>query len=330
MKLRIGFTYDAKDDYAIKPGDAPDKYAEFDFEETIVEIVNALATSGHEIVRIGHAQSLLDKIAGGERWDLVFNIAEGLKGRNRESQVPMILEMYDIPYAGSDALSMGITLDKAVAKMIIDYHGIRTPRFLEAATLADLDKFKLNFPVFVKPSEEGTSKGISEEAIARDIDALSKRAASLIEEYKQPVLIEEFIYGQEFTVAVIGNESPIALPPVQIAIKGKTDLGDTVYTHAMVANDDVEYICPSSAPKALLEEMMKMTVDAYKALGCRDFSRMDYRVDQNGKPYFLECNPLPHLGESDVFPLVAAASGRTYKQIVAEILNYALKRYNIK
>lgn len=326
--LKVGFTYDAKADYPLLAGDPPDKYAEFDPEDTLSEIVSALKSSGHEIIRIGHARSLLSKISAGERWDIVFNIAEGVKGRNRESQVPAILEMFDIPYAGSDALSMGITLDKAVAKMVVSHHGVFTPRFLEAATPQELERFDLNFPVIVKPSEEGTSKGISQESVVQDIKALEKRVRWVIEIYNQPALIEEFIFGQEFTVAVIGNENPEALAPVQIAIKGKTDLGEDFYTHdrADWDNDEVKYLCPSPADKKLIDNIRAAAKNAYIALGCRDFSRIDFRVDSSGKPYFLECNPLPNLGLIDVFPLVAQAEGTTYEKLLCRILDYGIKR----
>jgi D-alanine-D-alanine ligase len=213
--------------------------------------------------------------------------------------------------------------------MLLVHHGLSTPRFLEAGSLGDLDKFDLRFPVIAKPSEEGTSKGISEDAIVRDKTALRKRVAHVIEEYSQPALIEEFIIGQEFTVAIIGNEKPEVLPPVQISIKGTTDIGEDIYTHERVTNDDIQYVCPSQAPKSLLDSMIRLTADSYRVLGCRDFSRMDFRVDNSGVPFFLECNPLPNLGLIDVFPLVAKATGRTYQQIVVEILNHGLKRYNL-
>jgi D-alanine-D-alanine ligase len=328
-KLQIGFTYDAKADYELKPGDAPDKFAEFDSEATLSEIAGSLASPGHDIVRIGHAKNLIKRLDAGERWDIVFNIAEGISGRNRESQVPAILEVFDIPFVGSDPLTMGLTLDKTVAKMLLAYHGLSTPKFLEAGKLSDLDTFDLKFPVIAKPSEEGTSKGISEDAIVRDKPALRKRVERVIEEYGQPALIEEFIIGQEFTVAVIGNDKPEVLPPVQVTIKGKTDLGEDIYTHERVTGDDIQYLCPSPAPKQLLDKLIKLTANAYKVLGCRDFSRMDFRVDNRGIPFFLECNPLPNLGLIDVFPLVAKATGRTYQQIVVEILNYGIKRYNL-
>jgi D-alanine-D-alanine ligase len=282
-------------------------------------------------VRIGNALSLLDKLRRGEKWDIVFNVAEGVAGRNRESQVPVILEMFGVPYTGSDALTMGLTLDKAVAKMVLAYRGIATPRFVEAASAADLKSFDLKFPVIVKPAREGTSKGISSDSVAKDIAAVRKRVKEINNRYSQPALVEEFISGQEFTVAVIGTNPPEVLPPVQISLEGDVDLGDEFYTHtrAMVGSSEIEYLCPSKAPKALIKKIETLARDSYIALGCRDLGRIDIRVDRKGVPYFLECNPLPHLGLIDVFPLVARAMGLTYEKLICRILEHGLKRYGI-
>lgn len=327
-KLKIGFTYDAKNDYKLLPSDPPDKYAEFDSEETLSEIENALKSSGHKVERIGNANSLLQKIAQGKRWDMVFNIAEGVKGRNRESQVPVLLELFGIPYSGSDALTMGVTLDKAVAKIVVSHGGVLTPDFLEIENVVVLDekKFKLKYPVIVKPSEEGTSKGITPESVCRNFDEVKKITRRVVEEYGQPALVEEFIAGTEFTVAVIENDPPFVLPPVQIAIKGKTSLGEDFYTYERVKNDEIKYICPAEIRKELEEKLKAVSLKAYAALGIKDFGRIDIRVDKNGTPYFLECNPLPNLGLIDVFPLVASAAGSTYDRILVRILNAALKR----
>ncbi|PKN01707.1 MAG: D-alanine--D-alanine ligase [Elusimicrobia bacterium HGW-Elusimicrobia-1] len=328
-KLKVGFTYDAKADYKLEPGDAPDKYAEFDSEETLSEIEGALKSGGHEVVRIGHARSLLEKLRAGEKWDIVFNIAEGIKGRNREAQVPVILEMFDIPYVGSDGLSMAATLDKAVAKILVSAAGVRTPRFMEASSPADLAAFNLKFPVIVKPAAEGTSKGVSGDSRVSDIESLKKIAGALLDKYRQTILVEEFVSGKEFTVAVIGNSPPEALPPVQVSINGKLDLGDDFYFHARVTDPSIKYFCPSKISKSLDDKLKKLAVDAYKALGCRDLSRIDIRTDRDDEPFFLECNPLPNLGLIDVFPLVAEAMGTTYEKIVLKILEHGAERYGL-
>jgi len=332
-KLKIGFTYDAKADYKLLPGDSPDKYAEFDSEETLLQIGNALKLSGHNVERIGNVSALLQKIAQGKRWDLVFNIAEGVKGRNRESQVPAILDLFGIHYSGSDALTMGMTLDKAVAKIIVSHSAVLTPEFLEIEKLSQLAEneknFKLKYPVIVKPSEEGTSKGIEPDSVCRNFDEVKKITQRIIYKYNQPALIEEFISGSEFTVAVIENDPPFVLLPVQIAIKENTELGEDIYTHQRVENDDIRYICPAPIPKALEEKLKNLAMSSYKSLGIKDFGRIDIRVDEKGAPYFLECNPLPNLGLIDVFPLVAKAIGINYDQMILRILNAALKRNNL-
>jgi len=330
-KLKVGFTYDAKADYKLAAGDDKDKYSEFDTEETLAELEGALKSGGYRVERIGNVKSLLKKLLAGQKWDIVFNIAEGVSGRNRESQVPAILELFGIPYTGSDALTMGITLDKAVAKRILACNKLSTPGFIEASAPDDLKNFNLKFPVIVKPAREGTSKGISSNSVAEDIAGVKNKVKKIIEKYAQPALVEEFISGQEFTVAIIGTDQPEVLPPVQISLKGDTDLGDEFYTHtrAQLDSSEIQYICPSKAPTALLNRIEALALDSYKALGCRDLGRIDIRVDRKGMPYFLECNPLPHLGSVDVFPLVAKAMGITYEKLICRILEHGLKRYNI-
>ncbi|MFH0806887.1 MAG: ATP-grasp domain-containing protein [Elusimicrobiota bacterium] len=331
MALKIGFTYDAKNDYKLESDDPPDKYAEFDSEETIQEITSALKTSGHNIIRIGNTKKLVENLHKGEKWDLVFNICEGVKGRNRESQAPAIFELYDIPYSGSDAASMALTLDKTLAKKILHYHNLKTPNFICVNSTDELSpkKFKLRFPLIVKPSIEGTSKGISKESFCTNFTKLKKRVEWLLTNYKQPALIEEFIVGYEFTVPIIGNNPGKVLPIVQTAISGKTDLGEDFYTQARVDSTDIKYLCPAEIDKELEEKINALVLDSYKVLGCTDLSRIDIRVDYTDEPYFLECNPLPNIGKIDVFPLVAKAMGITYEQLLCQILDSALKRYNL-
>src|SRR3989339_106023 len=331
MKLKIGFTYDAKNDYPLHPGDNPDKYAEFDSEDTIREITDALKTSGHQIVRVGNIRSFIKQVNAGEKYDFIFNICEGIKGRNRESQAPAVFEVYDTPYSGSDALTMGLTLDKTMAKRILQYHGLKTPNFIAVKSVEELSpkKFKLRFPIIVKPSLEGTSKGISRESLCRNFTQLKKRAEWLLETYKQPALIEEFIIGYEFTVPVLGNDPPKVLPIVQTAISGKTDLGDDFYTQSRVDSTDINYLCPAEIDKELEEKINTLVLESYKALGCHDVSRIDIRVDYNNEPYFLECNPLPNIGRIDVFPLVAKAMGITYEQLLCLVLDASLKRHKL-
>lgn len=327
--MRVGFTYDAKADYELRPGDPPDRYAEFDGGATLQDIEAALRSGGHEVLCIGHVQHLLKRLLAGERWDIVFNIAEGLDGRNRESQVPLLLELFGQPYTASDALSLGMTLDKTIAKKIVSFHGLRTPRFLEVNRLEELSHTPLRFPAIVKPSEEGTSKGLSPESVVRTPEQLATRVAWTLQTYHQPALVEEFIIGQEFTIAVLGNDPPEALPPVQIAIAGRLDLGEEFYTHTRVESNEIEYLCPAPTTPIADQELRRLAVRAFQALECRDVARIDVRLDRSGRAFFLECNPLPNLGRIDVFPKIAKALGQSYDALILRILHAACQRYGL-
>jgi len=327
-KLNIGFTFDAKRDYE-KIFSDKEKIAEFDSEETLSEIESALRSGGHQVERIGQAFNLLKQISSGKKWDIVFNIAEGISGRNRESQVPVILEMFGQPYVGSDGLTMGITLDKSVAKRMVSSAGLNTPEFF----VAEEEKFlphNINYPVIVKPLAEGTSKGLTSQSLVNNRQQLLRQIKKIFRRFQQPAIVERFIIGEEFTVVVLGpTNRPEVFPPVQISLKGKTYLGKEFYTHRRVENDEIHYLCPAPARKSLLKKISEMAEVVYSVLGCRDFARIDIRTDRKGQPYFLECNPLPNLGKIDVFPLVASAAGISYNEIILRILEYARKRYNI-
>lgn len=328
--MRVGLTYDLKTDYELKPGEPVDKYAEFDKEETISVIENALKEGGHQVIRIGNGKKLLDflVVKKGEV-DIIFNIAEGINTRSREAQVPAILDMLNIPYVGSDPLTQTLTLDKLMAKKIVAYHGLPTPEFILVNEISDLENFKLSFPVIVKLRYEGTSKGLDKGAKANNFSEMKKRVQWAIETYHQPVLVEEFIQGKEFTIGIIGNEKPEVLPVVQIAIYGKLDLGEEFYIHSLVESTGVEYICPAKISPDLEKKVQDLAKKCYQVLECRDFGRIDIRCDEKDNPYFLECNPLPSLALADIWPIIAQQVGLTYNQMINKILSYALARYNL-
>ena len=223
----IGLTYDLKSDWVAGSDDPSDASAELDKPQTVDSIVKALESAGHRVVRIGHVWNLIRQLDELDV-DIVFNICEGHQGRNRESQVPMLLELKGIPYVGSDALTLGVTLDKIVAKKCFIADGIPTPRYFEANDSENLRKrtSKFRFPLIVKPHHEGSSKGLSRDSRVTDLSGLKRQIDLINHKYKQTALVEEFIKGTEFTVGVIGNENPRALPVVQISIEGKTYLGD--------------------------------------------------------------------------------------------------------
>ena len=326
--MRIGLTYNLKSDYQFRPGDPPDANAEFDHEDTISVIEAALNHGGHEVVRIGSAKALLEQ-HDRVRVDIVFNIAEGFEGRNRESQVPILLEMLRIPFVGGDGLTLGLTLDKVMTKKILVAEGIPTPKFAEIHDPQASWRVDLPFPLIVKPRFEGSSKGLHNSSLVNTPEELQRQAKWLIDTYRQPALVEEFIEGQEFTVAIIRNDPPEPQPIVQIQIDGKLDLGKLFYTFECIRSGS-NYICPAPIDAALRARLDTVALETYRAVDCRDFGRVDIRVDRAGRPYVLEINPLPSLSTEDVFQFVAKAQGLTYDGIINEILNAALLRTGLK
>ncbi len=328
MGFHVGMTYNVKSEFVLKPGDPPDLNAEFDHEDTVNHIERALREGGHEVIRIGSARNLLERM-GQLHVDIVFNIAEGYEGRNRESQVPILLEMMRIPFVGADGLTLGLALDKVLTKKVLIAEGIPTPRF---QTVTDPDKLwevDLHFPLIVKLQCEGSSKGLSEKSLVNTPQELQQQVKWLMETYKQSsIFIEEFIEGREFTVALIGNEQPDAYPVVQISLDGKTELGRKFFTFAYLRNG-ADYICPAPIPEPLAKKMQQMALRTYQAVDCRDFGRVDFRVDWQGNPYVLEINPLPSLSDQDVFNFVAKPRGITYHQVINRILDTALARYGL-
>ena len=329
MGFRVGLTYNVKSEVVLKPGDPPDLNAEFDNEDTIGHIERAFREGGHEVIRIGNARRLL------EQWnqvnvDIVFNIAEGYGGRNRESQVPILLEMLRIPFVGADGLTLGLTLDKVLTKKVLIAEEIPTPRHLEVNDPEKLWKTNLAYPLIVKLRCEGSSKGLSEKSLVNTSEELRQQVRWLTETYRgASIFIEEFIEGQEFTVGIIGNESPEVYPVVQVALDGVIDLGRKFFTFAYLRSG-ADYICPAPIPDALTKRMQELALRTYQAVQCRDFGRVDFRLDRHGNPYVLEINPLPSLSSEDVFNIIAKPLGTTHYQVVNHILNTALVRCGLK
>jgi len=327
-KKKVGLTYDLRTDYIFKPGDPPDINAEFDHPKTVNVIAGAIESDGHTVVKIGNVNKVLEKLDK-LGVDIVFNICEGTEGRNRESQVPMLLELRGIPFVGADALSLGITLDKIVTKKILKAHNIPTPEYIEVKNPDGLNGLCLNFPLIVKPRFEGSSKGLSDNSLVKDRAGVIRQSKFIVEKYKQPALVEEFISGSEFTVGIIGNEKPRALPVVQIGIDGKLDLDNLFYTFSRIHSDAITYICPAHIPKNMEKRLQDLAVASYQATECRDFGRVDIRVDKKGRPYVLEINPLPSLSTEDVFNVVGNYLKVGYNRMVLDILYAATERYGL-
>jgi D-alanine-D-alanine ligase len=330
MSLKVGITYNLKKDFLLSEDQPVDTLEEFDAEETIDALQRVLEEEGHRVVRLGGDRGLIDRLKK-TPIDIVFNIAEGHQGRNREAHIPALLEFLGIPYTGSDPLTLSLTLDKSAAKRILVSEGIPTPRFKKVERLEDLEGLALSFPLFVKLCYEGSSKGVRLDSKVRDRSSLREKTRWLLETYRSPVLIEEFVQGPEFTVGVLGNESPTVLGVMQIEIKGVPS-SEAVYSLEIKREweEKVQYLCPPPVAPGLLARIEEIALQSYRILECRDVSRVDLRVGQDGEPYFLEVNPLPGLSPTyGDLPIIAGRMGWSYEQLVKTIFHHALRRYGM-
>jgi D-alanine-D-alanine ligase len=329
MGKKIGLTYDIKTDWVPEGNDPKDANAEFDKPETIDRVETALKDGGHTVVRIGNAKALLKRLEKLDV-DIVLNLCEGKRGRNRESEVPVILEMLGIPFVGSDGLTMGITLDKPVAKQIFIAEGIPTPKYFLGVAGDDLEKKNtIGYPVIVKTSREGSSKGINKDSKVTNLQQLVDRVNFINTTYHQPALVEQFIKGYEFTVAVLGNDPVEVMPITQTSIDGKLNLGEEFYTNNRIYSDAIKYITPARISQGLKDKIEDICIRAYKAVGCRDMARIDFRVDEKENPYVLEINPLPSLDKEDVFNLFPPVIGSDFTKTLNKIIDFALERYGL-
>ncbi len=326
--LRVGFAYNVKR-IVPTPDAVEDSEAEYDSPTTLQAIREAIASWGHEVVDL-EATPELPSLLASTPLDLVFNIAEGLKGRNRESQVPALLELLDIPYTGSDPATLSIALDKGLAKKIVRQHGIQTPNFQLMTTGKErLLKDFTKFPLIVKPVAEGSSKGVVSKSVCNTESELREVVREILEKYQQPALVEDYIAGREFTVGLLGEKRPKVLVPMEVVFLDKSEKTPVYsFQHKLEWNDRIRYDVPAKLDPAQLERLRSASRAAFMALGCRDVARIDFRMDEKGRIFFLECNPLPGLtpGWSDLV-LVAQGSGIDYRNLIGEILSGAIRRY---
>jgi D-alanine-D-alanine ligase len=329
--LRIGFAYDLKADY-LALGFSEHAVAEFDSETTIEAIAAALRAHGHDVVRIGHVRALAQRLVAGERWDLVFNIAEGVAGFGRESQVPALLEAYEIPYTFSDPLVCALTLHKGMAKHVARGCGVPTPSFALVTSPADTAAVALPFPLFAKPVAEGTSKGVTGKSLVRSRAELEAVCTELLSEFEQPVLVEEFLSGREFTVGILGTgQSAAAFATLEVVLRPGADEAVYSYRNKEHWRDLVEYKLlldeGKDASGALRREVEAVALATWRCLGCRDAGRVDVRLDAMGKAQLIEVNPLAGLtpDHSDL-PIMAALKGVEYDELIGEILRCATAR----
>ncbi|MHB8873436.1 MAG: D-alanine--D-alanine ligase family protein [Myxococcaceae bacterium] len=326
--LKVGFAYNVK---RVKPtfDAAEDSQAEYDAPSTLQAIREAIASWGHEVIDL-EATPELPGLLTTTPIDLVFNIAEGFRGRNRESQVPAMLELLDIPYTGSDPATLSLALDKALAKKIVRQAGIHTPNFQLMTTGKErLLKDFTRYPLMVKPVAEGSSKGVVGKSVCQSEAELREVVKEMVNKYQQPALVEEYIGGREFTVGLLGERRPKVLPPMEIVFLNKEDKTPIYkFEDKLDVNDRIRYDVPAKLDAGQMEKLKAAARAAYMALGCRDVARMDFRVDERGRFYFLECNPLPGLtpGWSDLV-LIANGAGMDYRTLIGEILSGAIRRY---
>jgi len=325
--MRIGLVYDLRDDYRAM-GYSDEQTVEFDSIDTINGMAEALERLGHEVDRIGHGKKLAQRLVLGDRWDLVWSIAEGLAGRCREAQVPGLLELYEQPYAFSDALTMAVALDKAVAKRVVRDHGIATAPFIQIDAGSEDISGWMHYPAFVKPLAEGTGKGCELASKVNTPAELMNAARALIHRFGQPALVEAYLPGREFTVGIVGNgASARAVGVMEIFLKQSADQG----VYSMRNKEESEELCfYEAATDDVAKQVAARGLAAYRALGCRDACRLDFRCDADGSPVFMEANPIAglHPTHSDL-PILSGLNGISYDQLIALILDAAMNRYGL-
>ncbi len=350
-KFRVALLANSKVNAPHIEGMAEDQWADLDSEDTINALVEAIRAGGHICEFLEGDKTLVDTVFI-YKPDICFNICEGHYGDAREAQIPALLEMLQIPYTGSKVLTLSLALDKPMTKRVLAYHDLPTPAFQVFERSDEPLNDDMIFPLFAKPSREGTGMGVSSKSIVRNEEELREQVAYIIKRYKQTALVERYIDGREVTVGVIGNlirpaarrlpedeEAPRIqeglrfLPPLEVDLKPYTD-EDIVYSNRLKVDlaDKLNYLCPAPLDPGLIDDLRWFTAAVFRVTGALDVSRIDFRLDENDKlkPYILEINPLPGLtpGVSDLV-IEAAAEGMDHAELVNLILNQALKRYGM-
>jgi D-alanine-D-alanine ligase len=333
-------------------GIPPDRWDDLDSEETIQSILDALQAGGHKATFLEGNTTLVEALPK-LKPDICFNICEGHFGDGREAQVPALLEMLRIPYTGSQVLALALALDKPMTKRVLAYHGVPTPAFQVFERVNEPLDPDLRFPLFVKPSREGTGMGVSAESVVRDEGQLRAQLQRQLERYSQPILAEQYIEGREVTVGIVGNlRSPVAwrvpedeeaprilkglhfFPPLEVDMAAYPPEEGGIYTSRIKVElaHDFRYMCPAPLRGEIVEELQWLAAAVFRVTGCLDVARVDFRLQANNadKPYILEVNPLPGLnpGYSDLC-VEANTYGWSYEQLINEILNLAAERYGL-
>lgn len=335
--MRVGLTYNLKKE--AEAGIPSDFYAECDEIETVEAVKAALLERHEEVIMIEADEGAYERFRK-TKPEMVFNMAEGIWGESRESQMPAIMEMLRIPYTGSSPLTLALCLNKARAKEILSHYGIPTPRFVVAGSPSlDVERY-LSFPMIVKPLFEGSSKGIKNDSIVSSRKELKARVSNIVSEYREPALVEEYLDGREFTVALLGNGSRLkTLPIVEINYSCLPEGVNHIYSYeAKWVLDRPEdplniFDCPANVNERLQKAIENVARDAFKALDVKDWCRIDIRLDSNGTPHILELNPLPGILMdpkcNSCFPKAARAAGMTFGGLVNAVVDAARERYGI-
>jgi len=322
--MHVGISYDLREDY-LAEGYGEEETAEFDRSDTIEAIEKTLQDLGFQTDRIGNISNVISHLVAGDRWDLVFNIAEGLRGFAREAQVPAILDAYAIPYTFSDPLVLALTLHKALTKHVLRSMGVPTSDFFVVEEASDTELIDLPFPLFAKPVAEGTGKGINAASRIATKGELASVCSRLLQTYDQPVLVETFLPGREFTVGIIGTgRAARAVGVIEVILKNNAEAGVYSYWNKEKCEDLVQYCL---AQDAMAEKALKVALAAWKGLGCRDAGRVDLRTDNNGMPNVMEINPLAglHPKHSDLC-ILAHQAGMGYRTLIGAIMSSAMER----
>lgn len=324
--MRIGITYDLRQDY-LAAGFSEQETAEFDREDTIQAIEQTLRDLGYVTDRIGSIKNLTARLVGGDRWDMVFNIAEGLKGFGREAQVPALLDAYDIPYTFSDPLVLCLTLHKATTKRIVRHLGIPTPDFFVVEKRSDMAMVDLPFPLFAKPVAEGTGKGVTAASKIMNQCQLISVCTECLLAYEQPVLVESFLPGREFTVGILGTgKDAEAIGVMEVILRESAEPDVYSYLTKERCEELVKYrLVDDSAA----EEARQIALAVWRGVGCKDAGRIDIRADADGTPNFMEVNPLAglHPQHSDLC-IIANMAGMPYRALIEAIVESAISRVN--
>jgi len=325
--MLVGLTYDLRQEY-LAAGYSEEETAEFDRPDTIEAIERALCALGHQTDPIGNARQLIARLARSDRWDLVFNISEGLYGIAREAQVPAILDVYQIPYTFSDPLIMALSLDKGLSKVVVRDAGVPTPDFAIVRQPADVERLDLAFPLFAKPLAEGTGKGVSPCSKVNDLQTLREVCRDLLARFRQPVLVECFLPGREFTVGLLGTaEEARVLGTLEIVLLPGAEQDVYSYVNKERCEELVEYRLVRADADAEVRRAEAIALHVWRALGCRDGGRVDLRSDADAQPQFLEVNPLAglHPSHSDL-PMLCTALGIPYVDLIEQIVRSAARR----